>query len=150
MAVTGKLFAKFPQSALGGPSAGSGTAIDILDDTIKVSVHTSTYAVSQATHDFYDDVTNEVTSSGYTAGGTTLSNKTYSSSSLVTTFDDTADVVWTGVTFTARYAVLYKSTGTASTSPLIGYLDFGADQSPAGVNFTIAWNASGIFTWTVA
>jgi hypothetical protein len=149
MAVTGKLYAKFPLSALGGGTAAAGTAIDILDDTIKVSLHTSTYSVSQANDDFWDDATNEVSSSGYTADGATLGSKTYSTSSLVTTFD-AADASWTAVTFTARYAVVYKDSGTDGTSPLIGYLDFGGDQSPAGVNFSIAWHASGIFTWTVA
>lgn len=149
MAVSAKLFGAFPCTALGG-SAGAGTPIDILSDTIKVALTSSSYTVAQTTHDFFDDVTNELTTTGgYTAGGATLASPTNTFSSLVTTFD-AADTSWTSATFTARISPIYKSTGTASTSPLVGYVDFGADQSVSSGTFTIQWNASGIYTITVA
>lgn len=120
-------------------------SIDLDTDTIKVALVTSTYTPDQDVHDFFDDITNEVTGTGYTAGGATLASKTVSAD---TTDNegvfDAADVTWTTSTITARGAVIYKSTGTASTSALICYLDFTSDQSSTAGDFTIQWNAEGI------
>jgi hypothetical protein len=120
-------------------------SIDMDTDTLKVALVTSTYTPNQDTHDFFDDVTNEVSGTGYTAGGASLASKAVT----VDTTDnegvfDAADVTWSTATITARGAVLYKSTGTASTSALICYFDFGSDQSSSASDFTIAWNAEGI------
>ena len=49
--------------------------------------------------------------------------------------------VWSGpVTLTARYGIIYKDTGTDSTSLLIAYLDFGSDQVATAGSFTIDWD----------
>jgi hypothetical protein len=124
--------------------------IDLDSDTIKVSLHASTYTPA-ATHDFFDDLTNEVTGSNYTAGGATLGSTAVTT---VTTNDamfDAADTTWSAHASgfsTARYAVIYKSTGTDSTSPLIGYIDFTTDQDNVNNDLTIKWNASGILQLT--
>ena len=124
--------------------------IDLDSDTIKVSLHASSYTPSVA-HDFFSDLTNEVTGSNYTAGGATLGSTAVTT---VTTNDamyDAADTTWsahaTGFS-TARYAVIYKSTGTDSTSPLLGYIDFTSDQDNVNNDLTIKWNASGILQLT--
>lgn len=126
-----------------------GTAvIDFNTDTIKVALVTSTYSPSATTHDFFDDITNEVSGTNYTAGGATIGSLTLTESSGTVTFDG-ADVTWaqSGSGFsTARYAIIYKSTGTASTSPLIGYIDFTADKGNVSGDLTIQWGAGGIFT----
>lgn len=121
--------------------------IDLVDDTIKVALCTVTYTPNQDTQEFFSDVTNEITGTGYTAGGETLGTKalTQDDTNNGSKFD-AADQVWSTATFTARYAVIYKDTGVAATSPLIGYIDFGEDKSPSAVDFTIAWNALGIET----
>lgn len=144
MAVTAKLYG----TALGALASGS---INWASDTIKVALTTSTYVPDQDAHDFFNDVTNEVTGTGYTAGGATLGTKasTYTSGTN-THMLDAADTVWTTSTITARIAVIYKSTGTAATSPLIGWVDFGADVISSAGNFTITWDAAGIFTLTTA
>lgn len=122
-------------------------SIDLDTDTIKVALVTSSYTPDQDTHDFFDDVTNEVSGTGYTAGGASLANKTVTQDNTNNKgVFDADDVTWSTSTITARGAVLYKSTGTAGTSPLICYIDFGSDKSSAGGNFTIQWNASGILT----
>lgn len=124
-------------------------------DTIKVSLHTSTQSIGttqQDTLDFFNDLTAEITTSGdYAAGGATLTGKsvTYTTGTNTVALD-AADVTWTGVTFTARYAVIYKSTGTSSTSPLLGYVDFGADQTVNSGNFTITWAADGVLKLVAA
>jgi len=124
--------------------------IDFDTDTVKVALVSSSYTPNQDTHDYWDDVSaNEVTGTGYTAGGATLSSKavTYDSGTNVTKFD-AADVSWASSTITARYAVIYVDTGTSSTSALIAYVDFGSDQSSSSGTFSIVWDAAGIFTTT--
>lgn len=120
-------------------------SIDLDTDTIKVALVTSSYTPDQDAHDFFDDVTNEVVGTGYTAGGASLATKVVSADNTdnegVFDADDTA---WTTSTITARGAVIYKSTGTASTSPLICYLDFTTDKISTAGTFTISWNSEGI------
>lgn len=119
--------------------------IDLDTDTIKVALVTSAYTPDQDTHDFFDDVTNEVVGTGYTAGGASLANKAVTADNTDNEgVFDADDVSWTTSTITARGAVIYKSTGTASTSALICYLDFTSDKTSTAGTFTIAWNAEGI------
>lgn len=151
MAVTAFLYGKAPINMLGGETAGESVAIDWLSDDIKVMLITSADPPAQDTDEFKSDVSGEVASAGYVARGQSLTGKTagYTAGTNVSKFD-ADDVSWAGVTFTTRYAIIYKDTGVDATSPLIGYVDFGGDQSPAGVSFSIAWAAGGIFTVTVA
>ena len=127
--------------------------IDWDTDTIKVALLSSAYTPNQDTHDYFDDVVaNEVTGTGYTAGGATLASKTstYDAASNVTVLD-AADVVWANSTLTARYAVIYDDSGaTNAQKALIGYVDFGSDQSSTNGNFTVTWDATGIVRITVA
>lgn len=127
--------------------------IDWDSDTIKVALLTSSYSPNQDTHDYFDDVVaNEVSGTGYTAGGETLGSKTltYDSGTNVVTLD-AADVTWGSSTITARYAVVYDATpATNATRPLIGYVDFGSDQASSSGNFTITWDSTGIVKITVA
>lgn len=123
--------------------------IDLDTDTIKVALVTSSYSADQDNHDNFDDVTGEVSGTGYTAGGATLANKTVT---LNTTTDraifDADNVSWAASSITARGAVVYKSTGTASTSRLICYIDFGEDKTSSSGTFTISWSADGILYLT--
>jgi hypothetical protein len=126
--------------------------VDFDTDTIKVALLSSSYTPDQDAHDYLNDVsTYEVSGTGYTAGGNTLGSKTatYDSANNVVILD-AADTTWSSSTITARYAVVYGSTGTSSTSPLIGYVDFGSDQSSTNGNFTITWDSTGIVRITVA
>jgi len=126
--------------------------VDFDSDTIKVALLSSSYTPDQDAHDYFNDVSSyEVTGTGYTTGGATLASKTatYDSANNVVILD-AADTTWSSSTITARYAVVYDSTGTASTSALIGYVDFGSDQSSTNGNFTITWDSTGIVRITVA
>jgi hypothetical protein len=150
MAVTAKLYGNAVLNAF-------KKTMDLSSDTIKVMLCTSSYTPNQDTHDFKDDVTNEVTGTGYTAGGATLTNKslTYTANTNTIMFD-ADDVTWSNSTITARYAVIYDaSPSTDATRPLIGYIDFTGGSPVDGISstngaFTIQWNASGIFTATVS
>jgi propanediol dehydratase large subunit len=140
MAVSGKLYYPFLYHALHDP-------IDIDSDNLRVALHTASASISQA-HEFRSSVTNEITGTGYTADGQTLSTPSITYSTGTTTFDaDNAE--WTTATIAARYAVVFKYTGSGSGSdPLIGYVDFGETMSSSAGTFTIAWSSNGIFTIT--
>lgn len=127
--------------------------VDWDTDTIKVALVGSGYTPNQDSHDYWDDVVaNEVTGTGYTAGGATLASKTatYDSGTNVVILD-AADTVWASSTITARYAVIYDDAGgTNAQKVLVGYVDFGSDQSSTNGNFTVTWDATGIVRITVA
>jgi hypothetical protein len=126
--------------------------LDIDSDTIKCMLTTSTYSPNQDTHRYKSDVTNEVSGTGYTAGGVTLTGvvQSYTGATNVWAFD-ADDASWTGASFTARYAVVYDSTpATDATRPLLTYVDFGGDQTVNGANFTVQWDAAGIAKVTVS
>lgn len=120
-------------------------SIDMDTDTLKLALLTSGYTANADTHDNFDDVSaSEVSGTGYTAGGQALTNKAVT----VDTADDEGvfdadDVTWANSTITARYAVLYKDTGTPSTSKLIALYDFGSDKISSAGNFTFQANAEG-------
>lgn len=125
---------------------GSGTMVDLDGDTIKLALLTSSYTPDFDAHDFFDDVSaNEVGASGtYSAGGATLSvTLTQDNTDNEGVFDAT-DVSFTSATITARYAVIYKSTGVSSTSPLIALIDFGSNQTSSAGTFAITFAAEGI------
>ena len=120
--------------------------IDFTGDTIKVGLTTSAYTPNKDTDQFYSDITNEVAGAGYVAGGETLANA-------ATSYDAATDqaridgdnVVWSGATIAAaRTMFVYKSTGVAATSALIGYATFDGDVSVTGGDLTLAFNALGI------
>lgn len=126
------------------------TPINFKTDTIKLALLTSSYTPNQDTDNFFDDVSAyEVANSGtYSAGGATLAVTTSQDDTDNEGVMDATDVAFTSATITARYAVIYKSTGTASTSPLALLIDFGSDKSSSSGTFTITFAAEGILNLT--
>ena len=113
-------------------------AIDFDTDTFKAMLVTSSYTPNKDTHDKRDDVTNEVSGTGYTAGGVTTActvTKDTANDKVTLQF---AAVSWATSTITARALVIYKSTGTASTDALVAYNDFGSDVSSTAGTFSVA------------
>lgn len=91
------------------------------------------------------DVTNEITGTGYTAGGiaqaVTLAGTT-------DTTNNNQHVTWTNIvngwttaTFSAVGAIIYKNSGTSSTDRLLHFLDFGGTVSCTAGNFSITYSA---------
>ena len=121
-------------------------AIDLDTDTIIVMLVTVTYSQDIDAHSKRSDITNEVTGTGYTAGGAALANKAVTADNTDNEgVFDADDLAWTTSTITARGAVLYKARGGASSADeLIAYIDFAADKVSTAGTFTIAWNAEGI------
>ena len=100
--------------------------IDLVNDPIYLALVASRYEPHPTKHRYWADVANyEISASGYFAGGQPLRNKS-------TTFESergrtvwrAGNVRWEG-TISATAGMLYKNTGDPTTSPLIGYLDFG-------------------------
>lgn len=111
-------------------------------DTIKVGLLNNTHTFT-ATHNTWSQVSaNEITGTGYTAGGATLANKTVTQAA--TTKWDADDTSWTSATITAYHAVIHDT--TVGTDDLIGNVDFGGVQTVTGGTFTIQWHANGIVT----
>jgi hypothetical protein len=114
-------------------------AIDFDTDTFKAMLVTSSYSPNKDTHDKRDDVTNEATGTGYTAGGVTCActvTKDTANDRVTLQF---AAVSWTASTITARGLVYYKSRdGASSADELVAYNDFGSDVSSNGGTFSVA------------
>ena len=146
MAVSAFLFTKYLASIHGGITAAETRQIDFLSDTIKGMLATVTWVPLRDTHQFKSDVTNEVVGAGYTAGGATLANKTVVVDGATHSVRlDGDDLSWPAATFTARYCVLYDDRAAlASDKELIGYIDFGQNESVAGATFTVQFAAEGI------
>lgn len=126
--------------------------VDWVGDTIKVALFTSAFTPNQDTQDFYDDLSSEVTGTGYTAGGAALSGKSvdYNATGNTTSLR-ASQTSWSTATFTARYAVIYKDTGSAATSPVLGWVDFGGDESVSSGTFTVIWDPTdGVLKITAA
>lgn len=133
----------------GSSTAGAARVVDFDTDTIKAMLVTSSYTPSASGHACKNSVTNEVSGTGYTAGGYTLSSPTLTESAGTSTFD-AADVIvpQNGAGFSnARYVIIYKDTGTAATSTLILYGDLGANVGNVAGDLELNWNASGIASW---
>jgi hypothetical protein len=85
-------------------------------------------------------VTNEVSGTGYTAGGNTLTISANPASSGTTAFLDFADTTWSTATITARGALIYLADG--GTNPAVAVLDFGSDKTSTAGDFTIVFPAA--------
>lgn len=138
------LFDNFRLKMMNGNAINFGAS----GDTLKVMITTNTYVPDQANHDFKDDVTNEVSGTGYTAGGAALASKTLNLASGVVTFDAADQTISqnAGGFSNGRKLVLYKDTGTPSTSPLIAYHSHNADFGNVAGDLTLQWDSLGILT----
>ena len=115
-------------------------------DTVKMSLHTSSYAPSQGGDEFFSDTTNEIAAGGgYSSGGFSLASmtRTYDASTREERYL-AADFSTSSLTPASafRYAVIYDVT---ASNALLAYINFGADQNPAGLPFAIQWAATGVF-----
>lgn len=114
--------------------------IDFDTDTFYAMLVTSTYAPNKDTDNRRDDVTNEVTGTGYVAGGTVATV----SVAAIDTVNDRVEITlgavsWPTSTITARGAVYYKHRGGASSADeIVAYIDFGSNIASVGGTFSLS------------
>ena len=106
-------------------------------NTFKVALYTASADINASTTVY--STTNEVTGTGYTAGGNTLvistsptsGNNTANIPTAYVSFDNTS---WTSASFTARAALIYNS---SQGNKSVAILDFGADKTVSNDTFQI-------------
>lgn len=103
-------------------------------NTFKLAMYTNSASFTAATTAY--TATNEVSGTGYSAGGGTLTNVTPTTSG-TTAFADFADLTFSTATITARGALIYND--TASGDPTVVVLDFGGDKTSTAGDFTIVF-----------
>jgi hypothetical protein len=106
---------------------------DLLTDNIYIALYTGNASLNEGTTVY--STTNEITGTGYTAGGELLTGAT------VNTFDTTVyvsfnNISWPASTFAARCALIYNaSKGNRS----VAVLDFGSVKTVNNQTFTITF-----------
>lgn len=125
--------------------------IDTLGDSLEaedgqLALVTDTHTPDFDADDFFNDIDNEVSGTGYTTGGVDVTSTEITVGSGTLTFD-AADTVFSTVTISsAEGGILTRWTGTASTSELVLCSDFGSPASATAANFTVQWDAAGVGT----
>ena len=128
MAITQTICTSFKGALLNGEMDFSADT----SQTFKLALFTSS-ATLDATTTAYS-TTNEVSGTGYTAGGNTLTIAANPASSGTTAFLDFADTTFASSSITARGALIYKSGGG---DPAIAVIDFGEDKQTSSADFVI-------------
>jgi hypothetical protein len=129
------------------------TIRDALTNTIALNVNSTGNKVAMYTNTLTPNFdadpssyssTNEVSGTGYTAGGLVIASPTLTGGSGILTAD-IADTTWSSSTITnARGAIIYADGLTPKAN--IVAINFGADFSTVSGTFTISWNASGVWS----
>lgn len=135
MAITQALANSFKKSLLDGDMDFSSSGGDVF----KLAMYTSSATLNSTTTVY--TTTNEVAASGtYAAGGGSLVNGGTSIASGVAILDY-ADLSFTGVSITARGALIYNTSSAVTSNAAVAVLDFGSDKSVSGGTFTIQFPA---------
>lgn len=113
-----------------GPTSPNTFKIALYDGTASLGADTTVYITA-----------GEITGTGYTAGGNTLTISTSptSGSSGTTAYVSFDPVTWSGATFTAAGALIYNST---QGDKAVAILNFGGIKSPTAGAFTVTFPAA--------
>ncbi len=103
-------------------------------DTFKIALYDNNASFTAATAAY--TTSNEITGTGYVAGGNTLTRIDPTSSG-TTAFTDFADTTWASSTITARGALIYNE--SAAGDPAVVILDFGSDKTSTSGDFTVVF-----------
>ena len=139
MAITQAIANAFKQQLLEGDANFKSSGGDVF----KLALYTSSATLNSTTTAY--SATNEVSNSGqYTAGGSKLTGQSANigtGTGKGVAFVDFADLSFTGVTLTARGALIYN-TSSAVTNAAVAVLDFGADKTATSGTFTVQFPAA--------
>jgi hypothetical protein len=111
---------------------------DLIDDTIKIALFNANADLSASTTAY--STNQEVTGTGYTAGGNTLTGATVRSNGTTAfvSFDNTS---WSSASFTSRGALIYNS---SKANRSIAVLNFGSDKIVANGTLTIEFPSNDV------
>jgi hypothetical protein len=111
---------------------------DLIDDTIKIALFNANADLSASTTAY--STNQEVTGTGYTAGGNTLTGATVRSSGTTAyvSFDNTS---WSSASFTSRGALIYNS---SKANRSVAVLNFGSDKIVANGTLTIEFPSNDV------
>ena len=130
MAITQAMCTSFKQALLDGEmDFSSNTA-----QSYKIALYTSSASLDAATTAY--TTSNEVSGTGYTAGGNTLTISTNPTTSGTTAFLSFNTTTWSTATITARGALIYQAGGS---TPAVAVLDFGGDKTSTAGDFQITF-----------
>jgi len=139
MAITQAIANAFKKQLLEGDANFKSSGGDVF----KLALYTSSATLNSTTTAY--SATNEVANSGdYTAGGGKLTGQSTNigtGTGKGVAFVDFADLSFTGVTLTARGALIYN-TSSAVTNAAVAVLDFGADKTATSGTFTVQFPAA--------
>ena len=140
MAITQAIANAFKKQLLEGDQNFSSSG----GDKFKLALYTSSATLNSTTTAYATNpgggANTEVANTGtYTAGGDPLAGQNTSIASGVAIVDF-ADLSFTGVTLTARGALIYN-TSSAVTNAAVAVLDFGADKTATSGTFTVQFPA---------
>lgn len=127
-------------------------AVDLDLETHKLALFTNTITPNFSTDTAYGVApynANEVSGTGYTAGGAAITSTTVTESPTESLMWDAADVSWTTSTITNARAGLAYADALAGNNAIV-LINFGADYSTVAGTFTVQWNAAGIFAIDLA
>lgn len=129
---TGAWYGKAIQACLNGD-------LDLGAGTFKFALAATAYTPDVDTHDFWDDVSaNEVTGTNWAAGGQTVTVAVAQDAGNNRIYVTVSDISVATVTLSdAKHGILYKSTGVAGTSNLIGYVTFDTALAPSAGTLAI-------------
>lgn len=115
---------------------GLNGTIDCDTDSFKGMLVTASYTFD-ADHDFRNDITNEVSGTGYTAGGAAVTIAVTTNTTSDLTSISFSEPSWSTATITnARAMVVYKNRGGASSADeLVAFLDFTTNVSSTAATF---------------
>jgi hypothetical protein len=110
-------------------------------DVFKVAMYTNSATFDQTTTTY--TVTNEISGTGYTAGGQSLTNVTATNTG-TTAFTDFGDAIFSTATITAFGALIYNTNPNTTSSaglsnPVVCVLDFGGSRTSTAGDFTIVF-----------
>ncbi len=101
-------------------------------NTLKMALYTAFATLGPDTTVY--SATNQVTGTGYTAGGVTMTGVTISTSADGVVYINFNNVVWPNASFTARGALIYN---TSQSNSSVAVLDFGSDKTCSNQTFTV-------------
>jgi hypothetical protein len=111
---------------------------NLATDTLKMALYTAFSDIGPLTTVY--TTTNEITGTGYSAGGVVMTGVTISTDTQTgTVYVDFADVSWPGANFIARGALIYNVTRSNKS---VAVLDFGSDKTFSSTNNTVTMPAN--------